>query len=785
MAARFKLTALAALLALPALAGPAASLPAHAQGASFQVGAAVVPFDPPCGVDVLAHPALQAATNCTMPPTTGYNDFAECAPQLDGTYNGPRRFAFEEPYVDEGGQFGGTPTGHYDLGDPYLDCNDDGRWDGNFIGGGSNTPRYYSNVADQLGARAMVVGNGTKTIAVEVLDHEGAFNVYMDQIRAVVMAQLPSLGGNAPCAGLDRANVFISATHDESAPDSLGLYGVSAPNSPASVTSSVNKYWVDWFETQSATAVINACRNLQSAEITYGQAIEPANLRQCFSSYPFVDDQLMPSLMAVSTATGRVIVSLADVSQHTETLGFNGGSQVDPADPSLRTLDAQKQWLTADWPYWFRTKLETDLGGVAIEMAGSVGSNETPAVLSLPLSRRPEAFLDPGHPAGCRTTYADHGTLTPLGYYSETRSLGQQLAAAVESALGAGTVSASNDIQGQRSSVCVTITNAVFAIGGVAGIFSARQSYSDPNCTVAAPAPPTGQAAGTSAKSTIAAFRIGDGTFVSIPGEVFPFTYLRSFLGPQDMPCPNPNSGGSCNGPASPNVSCAQGNPYALPPWLLPHMHTPYRFIDGEGEDMIGYIFPCGNGVGVPGEYPNDPTGSGNELFGCGHSDDSESAGSSTANVVGNAAVIALDTLEGTTQAPEDIQVGRYLLPGNIASRNPQGTPNSIKCDLDKLFLPAGPAVAVQLQNGTVITPTFWMDLGGRAQGVPDRNTRGWIDAHGTRHWLDVFPDIAPQASVPEAPAAVFLLLAALIGLGVLRGRRILTTLYRSRADKD
>ena len=58
-----------------------------------------------------------------------------------------------------------------------------------------------------------------------------------------------------------------------------------------------------------------------------------------------------------------------------------------------------------------------------------------------------------------------------------------------------------------------------------------------------------------------------------MPGEVFPFTYLRSFLGPDDMPNPQ----------------------YPLPPWVVPHMHAPYRFVDGLAEDMLGYIFPRGN----------------------------------------------------------------------------------------------------------------------------------------------------------------------------------------------
>jgi hypothetical protein len=52
-------------------------------------------------------------------------------------------------------------------------------------------------------------------------------------------------------------------------------------------------------ERQAAQAVVNACTHLQPAEIRYAQAIEPATFRQCFSSYPFVDDQLMPIMQRV------------------------------------------------------------------------------------------------------------------------------------------------------------------------------------------------------------------------------------------------------------------------------------------------------------------------------------------------------------------------------------------------------------------------------------------------------------------------------------------------------
>ncbi len=288
--------------------------------------------------------------------------------------------------------------------------------------------------------------------------------------------------------------------------------------------------------------------------------------------------------------------------------------------------------------------------------------------------------------------------------------------------------------------------------------------------------PPTGNVTATYIQSDVAAFRIGDGTFVSIPGEVFPFTFLRSFLGPQDMPCPDPNSSGDCGGPPSPALSCASGNPYALPPWLMPHMHTPYRFIDGLGEDMAGYIFPCGNGVGVPGEYPqSNPTADSTDRFGCGHSDNSEAASSGAANVIGNAGVVLLDNLGGTAQAAEDIEQGRYVLPGGVLSRDPLGGPESIGCTVNTTFTPSGPATAVELANGSDVTPASWMSLSGRPQSTPDRNTRGWIDANGQRHWLDVFADVAPPVSAPEAPLSALLLVvgaAAVLFVAVRRRRR-------------
>src|SRR5207248_2968197 len=193
--------------------GPPVSPIAESRSPVFQVGAATADFTPP-----------------KAPKDVPGGDRADCDPTH--TFTGTRDFAFEEPYVDQ------NASGEYDPGEPYVDCNQNGRWDGNLIGGGSGVPRYYNNSVDPVTSRAMVVSNGSKTIAVEVTDQEGLFNTYADRLRQKVTSDGFKLDG-----------VYISATHDESAPDSLGLGGVT----PA--TSGTNNYFIDWLVAKSAQAI--------------------------------------------------------------------------------------------------------------------------------------------------------------------------------------------------------------------------------------------------------------------------------------------------------------------------------------------------------------------------------------------------------------------------------------------------------------------------------------------------------------------------------------------------
>jgi hypothetical protein len=516
--------------------------------------------------------------------------------------------------------------------------------------------------------------------------------VYADRIRALVAK-----------AGVHLSGIYISATHDESAPDSLGLGGVSL------TTSGVDNFWVAYMVRQSALAIERAYRSMRPARIRYTEVLEPSNVRQCWSSYPFVDDQHVPVLQAVTTGRRpHAIATLASVSQHAETLGFNGGAQSD--------------WVSSDWVGFFRGALQRAFGGVAIEMAGSVGSVESPEVYSGSISRVPQEFIDASHPAGCRTLFKVSRTTdaagklhVPIGYTGETKAFGVDMAKPVVAALTHGSWywSRSNRIWGATANICVPLTNALFALGARVGVFAQRPGY-NAGCTVENPVHANGTTTGTSLQSQVAAFGIGDGEFIAVPGEAFPFTFFRGFLGPQDMPDPS----------------------QPLPPWPLPSMHATFRFFDGLAEDMLGYIFPAGNAVGIPTLSNLNPSST--DRFGCGHSDDSESTNAQTGNIVGTALVRLLDGRDGP---PEQIAEGRYVLPGGTLSRDPLGGPE-VKCNVDQTFRYGGRAVAVELASGRRVKPIAWMSLSGLPQRQPDRDTRGYFNSRGDRVWLNVFSDL-------------------------------------------
>ena len=238
-------------------------------------------------------------------------------------------------------------------------------------------------------------------------------------------------------------------------------------------------------------------------------------------------------------------------------------------------------------------------------MAGSVGSVEMPQVYPTPRDHTPTGVYSSTGNGGCRTIYRNDATAAPYGYHSSTQRRGEAVAHWAALALRGRTVVAHDDDPLPPGHVLRAARERAAR--------ARRRVRRDPRqgrlprrpaahrATRPGVVDPPAQA--NEFKTDVVWYRIGDADFVSAPGELFPFTYARDFGGPADQAVPDG---------ASP------------PPWIMSRLSQRYRFVEGLGEDMVGYLFPKTNAVGVPRSLDGaDDT----DRFGCGHSDDGEAAG--------------------------------------------------------------------------------------------------------------------------------------------------------------
>ena len=97
--------------------------------------------------------------------------------------------------------------------------------------------RKATAVHDPLKARAIVVADGKRKIAIVSVDVVGLFHESVQRVRAKLT---------------DFDYVLVSSTHNHEGPDTLGLWG------PGWFSSGVNPAYLEWLENQIALAVLLA-----------------------------------------------------------------------------------------------------------------------------------------------------------------------------------------------------------------------------------------------------------------------------------------------------------------------------------------------------------------------------------------------------------------------------------------------------------------------------------------------------------------------------------------------
>ena len=426
--------ALVVALLTPAVGGPAAAHDGGDHGeerAAFRVGAAAVDVTPP-----LAGAGCRRPAHCPAP----------------AGYDGPHLLTLEEPFQDANG------NGRYDDGEPFQDCPvtrvdgtvapPDGRWDGIYLGGGDCCDRRPTAVLDPIWARTIVVDNGDRRIAITSVDNEGVFKEYWDRVRAKVRAD-----------GVHLDEMFFSSTHDESAPDTIGISG------PSELQSGVDPFYVEFLIDRSARSIEQAAADPQRASLRFG-SVRPLDLTTCWSSYPFTADESIGVMQAVRP-NGRVVATMVNYGIHAEELGFSDDDQ-------------DRLHLSSDWPHFaaghargaVRGNGDDDggLGRLRRDAAGVPEPARPHADEPLLLGRQrrvPDDLHERRHPRSVRLPAVDPGRA------------GEAIARWAAWALATGSWSRRDTIRFRRDTYFVPLENALFALGGSFGVMPGKDGYVD------------------------------------------------------------------------------------------------------------------------------------------------------------------------------------------------------------------------------------------------------------------------------------------------------------------
>ncbi len=249
-----------------------------------------------------------------------------------------------EPFTD-------TNDNHvWDPGEPFVDRNDNKRLDTLWIGGFG--VRQPTGTHDPLTARAVALRLHGETYVFAALDTLG---FGMKRVVAVKERVVAALGATA----IDPDRLFIASIHTHQAPDTIGVF---APDSQAGWDEAYLQHVVDG----AVSSILAAVGDLRPAHLRVANADGTGLVRDIRS--PEILDPYIGILQAVDATSGTPIATMATISNHPEAAW---------GDNTL---------ISADFPYYLRTKLEADLGGMAVYLSADQGLMQTPTEIA------PEGF---------------------------------------------------------------------------------------------------------------------------------------------------------------------------------------------------------------------------------------------------------------------------------------------------------------------------------------------------------------------------------------------------------
>ncbi len=661
---------------------------AEASSLPYRVGAARVEITPPPLSDSTATPP----------------EFAGCPPGLSG----PRLWAFEEPYIDSDGS--GDFNYPLSVAEPYCDANANGRWDGIYLSGAVDD--RATMVHDPIDARAIAISDGDRTVVIASVVAQGVFENYTDPVRALVAARRPAI-----------SDVVVSANHNESSPDPIGIYG--APPVPedvpvlggaVGVNSGINEYWIRYLQQRTAEAAIEAYDARVPADLRVADFLTPPNLEVNLShNFPTTNDDdsaaaIDPKVRVLQArdGDGDPIATVMNLAAHNQEIGHS---------------DPLRGQISSDWPGYFHDRLEAKLGGMAMFLVADNGSEEDPSTVPpVDLAEHPECS------SGC---------------YAQARATGDAWAKAVAKAAQHADPIRPGRVSVHRQDFFVPLENNLFKAAAEAGLFGDRQTYEA--------GVPVGRS-GSKLRTYVSVIGVGpDLQFISNPGEAFPALMIGSPWGIDEASCP-----------ARPN-----------PPVPLWHSSATNRFQIGLADDLLGYELPAWAFSSLPGAFNyNGPPDNGgpasctNDLddvdsAGHQHKLETEGAGPTASNLVAAKLTALLDLDPDPTAA---IRRGRFIFPDGSVSRRPYKAVGSELVGAVAIWVADPGSTVLTPGSGTVVSSSevgrfgglpithrgFFIDYDGQPQLAPDISTRGMAIGPGLNPRRRLYVDVYPALTVVQ-----------------------------------
>jgi len=192
-------------------------------------------------------------------------------------------------------------------------------------------PRRSTGVHDDLQARALVLDDGERVLALVAVDLMALFHDDVLAIRELAIER----------TGLPSLEIIVAAVHTQAGPDMYGIYG------------GVPQRYREFVHRRTAEAITQAVAKRVPARVGFATARVEGLVGNRRDPQGPVDPEL--AVMVVENETGETIATLVNFACHTNVLG------------------PQNTLLSADWPFYMRQFLEQERGGLALYFNGAVG----------------------------------------------------------------------------------------------------------------------------------------------------------------------------------------------------------------------------------------------------------------------------------------------------------------------------------------------------------------------------------------------------------------------------